>query len=79
MGATVLLTIALLLTMILTVLGRIPGRIFYLIGTAISGVCLVAGILRADMFTIVMQAGAFGCWCASLSVRKLAAQLRATR
>lgn len=78
-GATVLLTIALLLTMMLTVLGKISGRIFYLTGIVVSALCLLAALLHGDRFTIALQSGTFVCWCLSLGVRKLAVQLHATR
>lgn len=73
--ASIVLTIALMLTVTLTVLGKIPGRIFYLAGLVVSALCLLAALLRGDTFTIALQSGTFVCWCLSLGLRRLADRL----
>jgi hypothetical protein len=77
MAVNVIMTIVLMLVIMAGLLGKIPARLVYIAGSAISGVCLLAGLLRMDGFTILMQAIAVTGWTAGLYVRKIAARRRA--
>jgi len=77
--ASIVLTIALLLTVTMTVLGKIPVRMFFLTGIVVSALCLLAALLWGDKFTIILQGATFVCWCLALTVRKYAIRLRMTR
>jgi hypothetical protein len=75
MVADVLLTMALLLVIMLTLLGKVPGRLLFIAGIIVSGICLLSALALGDSFSVIMQIGTFCCWCASLRVRKYAVEL----
>lgn len=75
MAVNVFVTVAILLTVMTTVIGKVPARVMFLAAIALSGIGFLTGVLRADLFTIVMQGVACCGWAAGFFVRRRMARI----
>lgn len=61
-SVTVFTMAALIISLGLTLLGKVPARMFLLTAIGISSLLVIGGLMRGDLFTVLLQSLAFVSW-----------------